>query len=148
MNDTVDFTAELNTNFDAVERPRPLPAGSYTMIIKNKELGRSKQKGTPYVRYFVSPIAPREDVPLDELEAMADWRETELRLDFYITPKSNFRIKEFLEALGVSTAGRTIADLIDEPLGKTIIGAVRHEPSNRNDGTMFAVLDSYVPEGL
>ena len=46
------FESILDTPAEAVERPKPLPVGTYDVIVKGMpEHGQSSQKKTPFVRF-------------------------------------------------------------------------------------------------
>lgn len=137
-----NFESLLSQNTDEIERPKPLPVGSYQFIVKDYELGESSQKKTPFVRFVASPVAPLEDVDQAALQAVNKWQEKSLRLDYYLTPDSQYRLKDFLQQLGLTTTGRTFSELLVEAKGQSFIGHVTHEASTRDPEAVFATIDS------
>ena len=62
------FESILDTPATEVERPKPLPAGTYDVIVKGLyEQGESTQKKTPYVRFIYAIQSAGEDVDADEI---------------------------------------------------------------------------------
>ena len=63
------FESILDTPATEVERPKPIPAGTYDVIVKGLyEQGESTQKKTPFVRFIYAIQSAGEDVDPDELE--------------------------------------------------------------------------------
>lgn len=120
MNDTVDFRQLLSKPLDDVKKPPALPAGSYRGAITKFEYGQSKEKKTPYVRFFFLLQAPGADISPDQLDGI-DLAKRSPRKDFYITPDAEWRLKEFLESCGVSTAGRTFGSSIPDTLNLPVL---------------------------
>jgi hypothetical protein len=127
MNEDVNFEDILDTQADTVEKPKPMPQGSYVGLIVSHELGKSAKKQTPYVRYMVRPVEPMDDVDTELLEEVTNWQQKTLRLDFYLTPDSLFRLTNFFEQLGIDTAGRSVRELIPECINEQIVIAVGHD---------------------
>ena len=114
----VDFNNLLSTNLDGVKRPPVKPAGTYLATISGYKFDVSPQKKTPYCRFEVVGISPGEDIEPDQMKSedgtpidLSKWKPT---FDFYLTPESMFRLKEFLEALGIQTQGRELKEVLPE----------------------------------
>lgn len=133
-----NFEALLNTSMDEVEKPKPLPVGHYQFLVTAKELGQSKEKKTPFVSYKCRVMAPLEDVDQDTLSAVKNWNEKELKLDFYLTPDSMFRLKDFAAHCQVESSGKSAGQLIDDLLNASFVGQVGHSLSPRDNETVFA----------
>jgi len=136
-----DFNTLMSKPMDEIERPKPLPAGTYTGIIVSHEFGKSSQKQTDFVRFMIRVIAPGEDVDPEALKEYGQLGEKSLlRHDFYITEDAVFRLKEFLsDTLGIR------ADSINAGLPQTTgmqVGViVKHEMSQKDPSVVFATID-------
>lgn len=122
----VDFTNLLSKSADNVERPEPLPQGSYVTTITAYRTIESGQKKTPGVEFDLQIFAPGEDINMEEYAKVKNPQERVLKTQFWLTEDSMFRLKEFLEKAGFETAGRTFADMLAEVAGHQIIAIVSH----------------------
>src|SRR5271155_2855426 len=82
-----------------IKRPPPFPAGQYICVIKGlPRKDKSTKKQTEFVEFKVQPLSAVEGtVDEDALEAFGSLNEKEMNLTFYMTEKSAYRMKEFLE---------------------------------------------------
>lgn len=126
----VDFTTLLSKSSDEVEKPEPIPAGSYDMIIVGFKSGESQQKKTPYVEIETKVIAPRDDVDMESYAKVRNPQDRTFKTQFYITEDSLFRLKDFLIKAGFETEGRTFLEMLNEIAGRTIIGIISHRLGN------------------
>lgn len=121
------------------ERPKPLPVGSYTCVVKG--LPRhdvSSKKKTEFVEFTLQPLSAGEDVDQDELKAMGGYANKTIRATFYTTEDATWRLRKFLEDLGIEE-GDSLRAMIDETPNKQIIAYIKHRASE--DGqAVFAEL--------
>jgi hypothetical protein len=130
----MDFDSLLDTKADDVEAPKPLPAGEYTFRVERYEMDKSSQKQTPFVRYYLKPTAAGDDVDEEMLNQVNDWQQKELRATFYLTDRSMFMLRNFLEqACEIEIEGRTFKELIPEAQGCEVTGTVTIQ-SGQNGG--------------
>lgn len=121
------FESILDTPADAIERPKPLPAGTYAAIVKGMpEHGVSSQKKTPFVRFIYAITDAFDDVDADELEAMGGIADKSIRDTYYTTRDSLFHLTDALEAMGIDAEGKTIRQMIDETPNCAINVVVSH----------------------
>ena len=139
----VDFTTILNKQVDSVERPKPLPAGTYTFVVVRHEFGLSAKKQTPQVEFACRPMAPGADV--DAALLPPGWQSRETGVTFYLTDAALFRLREFLEQLGLRTQGRPFSEVIPETTNSQFLGTVTHDVSQRNNKDVFANISSTAP---
>lgn len=125
---TVDFKQLLSKPLDDVKKPPPLPAGTYFGAITKWEFGESPEKKTPYVRFFFLLQSPGPDIDVNELTGV-DLAKRSPRKDFYITPDAEWRLKEFIESAGASTAGRSFASAIPDLQNRPVIIEVTQRSS-------------------
>ncbi len=111
------FESILDTPAADVERPKPLPAGTYDVVVKGLyEQGESSQKKTPFVRFTYSITAAGEDVDEDELAEMGGIADKTIRDTYYTTPDAMFRLTDVLENMGIDLTDVTIRQaLADTP---------------------------------
>jgi len=128
---SVDFRQLLSKPLDDVKRPPPLPGGTYKGRVKGFELGESTQKKTPFVRFNLSVESPGEDVPAESLVDI-DLTKKSLRRDYFLTEDAYYRVKEFLESLGINTSGRTLDETLPETQNAEVLMTVVLS-LNRND---------------
>lgn len=135
-----NFSDLLNTDADSVERPKPLPAGSYLCTVKGlPEHGKSAKKQTPFVNFTLVPQQAMEDVDTDALEEMGGLENKTIRGTYYLTENSLWRLKEFVEHCGLDTSGKKLSELIEQTVNCQVVAQIKHEASE--DGTaVFAKL--------
>jgi hypothetical protein len=124
------FESILDTAAEDVERPVPLPEGTYETIIQGMPAhGESTKKKTPYVEFTHKIVAALDDVDptaLDEVGGIAD---KTIKNTYYTTPQSLFMLTDFLEACGIDNTGRTIRQMLDDTPNASVRILVKHEPS-------------------
>lgn len=139
---SVNFNDLLSTQVDQAERPKPLPPGTYTFIIQGQpKFDRTKSdKETPFIEWQATPVQAHGDVDQTLLSQVKDWNKRGLRLTFYLTEDAKFRLREFMEKLGLSVQGRTFAEVLPEVVNQQFVAAVKHEVAQKS-GNIFAVID-------
>ena len=91
-----NFASILDEAPTEINRPKPIPSGTYICVVNKWETGESSKKKTPFVRFTLTPIAAEEDVSEDDLAEAGGLEGKQLRTDFYITPDAVYRLSEFL----------------------------------------------------
>lgn len=136
------FESILDTPADKVERPKPMPAGTYSAIVKGMpEHGVSSQKKTPFVKFTYIFQAPFDDVDEDELAAVLTdvdgnvkpITEKVITDTYYTTPDSLFRLTDALESMGIELDGKTIRAALDETPNSSINVVVSHRTPENSD---------------
>jgi hypothetical protein len=136
------FESILDTPAEAVERPKPLPVGTYDVIVKGMpEHGQSTQKKTPFVRFTYALVAAFDDVDEDELKALltdskgnpVPISERTIRDTYYTTPDALFRLTDALENMGIDADGKTIRQMLDETPNASLRIQVSHQSVNDSD---------------
>lgn len=128
-----NFNNLLNKPLSDVKRPVAIPDGSYFAVIKNHEFGESSQKKTPYVQFNCEVQNPHEDTDLEGMPE-GDILGKKLRLTYYITDESLYRLVDFLNSCGVATEGRGLGEVIPQVTGQTILLDVVRKPNQAGDG--------------
>jgi len=139
---SASFESILDTPADKVERPKPLPAGTYSAIVKGMpEHGVSAQKKTPFVRFTYALQSAFDDVNEDELAAaltnsegaVTSLSEKSIKDTYYTTPDSLFRLTDALESMGIDLDDKTIRAALDETPNCSINVVVSHRTPDGSD---------------
>lgn len=134
-----NFASLLSKPGSEVERPVPLPVGSYVCVVQGlPRFDKSSQKQTDFVEFTLKVTEARDDVDEDELEKSGGLADKTIKATYYITETALWRLKDFLSACGLEADGdKTLEELIEETPNATVGIFIRHEPGN--DGqSMFA----------
>lgn len=131
----VDFSKILSKQAAAIEKPKPLPVGSY--IALNPALPSFEavgKKETPAAVFQFQIVAPSEDVDMQELKAYGDWKGKKQRHVLYLSEAAEYRTKEELvNSFGLEEGDKTLGQLFNETVNKQVMITIRHRPSD--DGT-------------
>ncbi len=124
------FESILDMPATEVERPKPLPVGTYDAIVRGlPEYGESSQKKTPFCRFTYAIQAAGEDVDTGEIEAIGGLEGKSIRDTYYTTPDAIFRLTDVLERMGIDPEGKSIRQMIDETPNCSIRVVIGHRPS-------------------
>lgn len=128
---TPNFGALLDKPSAEIERPKPLPQGTYTCVVKGlPKQDKSTKKGTEYVEFTLQPLAAGEDVDQEDLQAMGGFANKTLRATFYITEDAIWRLKKFLDDLGIEEGDASLRQRIAEAPGRQVNVFVKHQASD------------------
>jgi hypothetical protein len=132
------FESILDMPATDVERPKPLPAGTYDAIVKGfYEEGLSSQKKTPYVRFTYAMQAAGEDVDEEELAAILtddqgnvhSLGEKTIKDTYYTTPDALFRLTDTLENMGIDLEGKSVRAALSDTPNCSIKVVISHRAS-------------------
>lgn len=128
MSAPFDFNAYLARSADEVKRPKPIPSGTYTFLVKGREFGKSSKKETPFAEYEIIPQTHEADVDVTQLDGV-NLHEKSLRATFYLTKDAEYRLLDFAKACGVPTQGRKLSEIIDSCVNTYVKGTVKIRPN-------------------
>lgn len=137
-----NFSTLLDDTVDHVERPKPIPVGTYTFVVGPWSTGKSSKKGTPFVEFSMRPIAAGEDVDEEALaEALtnaegerSDLGGKTMKITFYITGDAVYRLDEFHEHCGEDlTTSLSRRQHNDNCINAQVNGYVSHRQADPND---------------
>ncbi len=127
-----DFSKLANTTAGEAKKPKALPAGNYSAVIK----GFSFEQAPPgknyenIVRFSLGlldwPTEVSEDEKSQDLGAgpkPIDLSKFQMRRDFY--DNVLYRLDDFIKACGVEMNGRKYAEVLPELTGKRVIAEVK-----------------------
>ncbi len=139
-----NFGALLDKPASDVERPKPLPQGSYHCVVKGlPRFDKSSKKFTEFVEFTLQPTSAGEDVDEEDLEAMGGIANKTIRATYYITEDALWRLKDFLGHCGIEEDG-SLRNMIDQTPNCEVIAFIKHRASE--DGqAVFAELAKTAP---
>jgi len=152
MAEEVDFQDLLDLDASDVVRPPAKPSGDYRVLVKDQELIKSRDKGTPGVQFTFTDWEPMSNVDVDKWQEYLDSpaidadkiAEQEV---FWWTKKSGYRLKEFcLKCIGYTgkpeeykgPMGKLIADATGQQVIVTTTQSVA-----RTTGTVYSEISGY-----
>lgn len=150
------FESILDTPSVDIARPRPVPQGHYLFLTRGQPNYGAAKTGTQFVEFTMQPLEADSDVDTDELKAaltkasgdVVAISERSIRLTFYITEDAVWRLRKFLNDLGIEEMdGKkelTLRQRIEMAPGRQCLGHVKHSPSPDGEGT-FANIDRTAP---
>ena len=117
-----DLRTLLDTPADEIKKPPVWPVGDYHGFIEKYETGESREKKTPFIRFFVKASRADESIPAESLDGIDFSKGRSFRTDFYLLEdkSSHWRLKEFLDKIGLDSAGQTLAALVPQAVGKPV----------------------------
>lgn len=140
-----NFGAILDTPSQEIERPKPLPQGTYTCVVNGlPRMDKSAKKGTEFVEFNLNILAAGEDVDEDALSEMGGIAGKSTRHTFYLTDASIWRLKKFLDDCGIEEEDLTLRQRLGLTPGRQVVCHIKHSPSD--DGTsVYANVASTTP---
>ena len=128
---STNFADILNKKPTEIERPKPLPIGTYIAMLpapgEVKEIGKNN---TPAIEYKARILAPGPDVDMAALNDAGGCSGKELRLTFWLSEDALFRFKEFLlNHVGLEEGDKSIGQLAAEAVNRQFSITVGHRPS-------------------
>lgn len=129
-----NFKDLLRKPLDDIERPKPIPSGTWRGIVKNWEPFESSQQKTPGLRFFIQPTGPGDDLDPAELVNVDLTKLRQMRIDFWLTDDSIYRLKDFMESCGVATTGRLLAEALPDLANAEVLLFVKQQQRNDRDG--------------
>lgn len=136
-----NFGSLLDEAPTEVDRPKPLPEGSYLWVVTGMpRYDKSSKKGTEFTEFLVKCLAAGEDVDPDQLAEMGGIEDKTQKATFYHTEGSIFRLDEFHEHCGIDLSEeKSRRQRNEDCVNAQFVGYIRHEASN--DGqSIFARL--------
>ena|SRR5215831_5110122 len=130
-----DFTSILDQMPDEIERPKPLPPGSYVCVIKERWIeDKSSQKETPYYEFALHPVEALENVDqewlADTLTSVSGEKkklsDMIIRARFYDTEAAGFRLKKFLLNDCQLENNGSIGQIMENTIGCQVIANIKH----------------------
>ena len=120
-----------NAVLGEIEKPKPVPVGSYEALIIGTEFKESQKKKTKMLEVQFELVAPQDDVNEVDLEEYGDSvAGKKLKMPFFLTEDSIFRLQDFiLEHVGLELKGSTLDEAIPQLVNHPVGLRVTHEIS-------------------
>lgn len=143
-----DFTELLSTSkLGEIEKPKPLPPGSYVALVKRQEYDKSSKKQTPLARFYLEVQSAMEDVDAEALAAFGDVKGKTLKHDLYITESSLFMLQDFvLNHIGLDLEGKSLEEAIPECVNQLVGVRVKNEIAQDGETTYATLEGTFNPE--
>lgn len=145
MNQAPNFTSILDEQPTEVNRPKPLPEGTYLCVVQQSEEGKSSKKGTPFVKFPLRPVSPLDDVDPTALDEMGGLEGKVLNATYYTTPDAIYRLDEFHEHCGIDLsepASRRARNA--EVVNSQVLAVIKHRESDDHT-SVFAEVNRTAP---
>ena len=111
------FSSILDRAPSEIEKPKPLPTGSYvTLLVGQPRIDKSTKKQTEYREFTHKILSAGEDVDEDDLKAYLGGKKLTdvlMKNTYYITEGAVWRLKEFLEHCGIEE-GESLREMVEE----------------------------------
>ena len=142
------FASVLDMPASDIERPKPLPVGSYVCVVQGQpRIDKSAKKQTEFVEYTLKLLEALDDVDADGLESVGGIKDKITKVTFYLTENSVYRLKEFLEHCGVDMEEEgSLRQYIAEAPGKQVVAHIIHEASQDGDAVYARVKNTTAVE--
>lgn len=126
----VDFSSLLMSDFP---EPKTLPKGTYFGTIIQREFGVGQNENEyPYLRLHIKATDAKDRANLADI----DLSTLPLKIDYWLTKKSGFRLIHLCESLGIKTDDRPATEIAEELLYQEVM--FKGEP---NDKGFFNISD-------
>jgi len=138
---SANFSDVLNKKLDNVEKPKPLPIGTYFAVINGApEIKPRGQNNTLAAEFKFKILQADEDVDAEALAEMGGIKDRELRFTLWLTEDALWRAKQFVENCGVDDTGMSVSQALQACVGMSAKVKVKHVPSQ--DGQeLYANID-------
>jgi len=132
-----NLAALLSKPADEIKRPVSLPDGTYFGIVKNQRYDQIGKNKTDACIYQVGLTHAHEDVDMSEYEAAEGQpiSEREMNATVWLSEKSLFNAKQFVESCGIETTGRGLGELLPQVVGQPVILDIIQKPTQDGQGT-------------
>ena len=133
MSNAPHFASILDEAPTEINRPQPLPEGTYLCVVGQGEEGKSSKKGTPYIRFALKPIAALDDVDTEALNEIGGLESKNLSSTYYLTPDAVFMLDQFHAHCGLDlsdSASRRVRNA--EVVNSQVLAVVTHRMSEDN----------------
>lgn len=131
----------LSKQSSAVERPKPLPVGSYICIVTGlPRQDKSTKKGTDYFEWVLKFQSAGDDVDEEALTAALgdkNLSERTIKVTYYLTEDALWRLIQFLDHCDAGDEDMTVAQRVNETPNCQVGIYLKHVPSDDGE-TMYA----------
>lgn len=150
MTNTTNFTSILaGMTMGEMEKPKPLPVGSYAGLITGLEYVEVKKRDNSGTANKVvvkgKIVAPLSDVDAAAIEAfggMPKLVDKPFKIDFFLTPESAWRLQEFvLEHVELDLRGQTFDQGLPQIVNNQVGIHINHRPDDKKPDVIYSEVD-------
>lgn len=137
---SLDFSKYLSIKGNEVEKPKPIPIGTYYGFIRsfkgeerqyNKD---DKNDKTPVISFTIHKFTASDDVDQTELGEFKGLENRVLTRDFSLREDQIYRLDEFLTSLGISGDDRTFGDRLNDTVNQPVMVAINQRQFTTRSG--------------
>jgi len=151
------FASILDRPATEIERPKPLPVGTYLTVIKGMpRYDKSAKKQTPFIEFTHAIQSAREDVSEEDLKAyltngageVKSLTAVTIKNTYYLTEEAGWRLKKFLGDLGfdMEDPENTMRVVAEQSAGSEVYVTIRHRPSEDGRNVFAEIADTAAVE--
>lgn len=138
---SANFSDVLNKKLDTVEKPKPLPAGTYFALINAApDIKPRGQNNNLAAEFTFKILQPTEDVDAEALAEQGGIRDRTLRYTLWLTDDALWRAKQFIENCGVEDTDISLTQGLQACIGAQVKVLVKQVPSKDGE-ELFANID-------
>lgn len=143
-----NFSSILKTAPSAVERPKPMPQGTYICMVQGlPRFDKSSKKQTEFVEFTLKLLSAGEDVDQEELAALGGIGDKTIKATYYLTENALWRLKDFLAHCGMDIeAYESFEAAIEDTPSKQVGVFITHEASQDGESVFARVGRTFVIE--
>lgn len=135
-----NFGSILDRQSSEVEKPKPLPSGTYICVVQGlPKFDKSSKKQTEFVEFTLKPLQAQDDVDEEALAEMGGIANQTIRATYYLTENSLWRLKKFLVDLQIEEEDKSLRQMINDAPGRQVAAWIKHEASDDGE-SVFAKL--------
>ena len=134
-----NFSDILNKSADTIERPRPMPVGTYACVVQGLPeyaIRNTKNGDSQTVAYKIKPLIPQPDVDQSQLAEFGGVGAAPVQtLTFWLgtnddeIDKNFYRVKDFVEHCGMPVTGVTRKQMLESVANAQVGIVVKHRPA-------------------
>lgn len=127
-----NFSSILDRPASEIERPKPLPPGTYLTILQGlPRYDKSAKKQTEFIEFKHKITQAGEDVDEDALKEAGGLEDKTVNNTFYLTEDAAWRLRKFLEDCGFdfSDGSVTLREAAEQSANSEVYITIGHEPS-------------------
>lgn len=128
-----DFSELMSMPAGEAKRPKALPIGDYSGVIKSHEVGDNNKNKTPYLRVGIVLTGWPENFTPSDIPEDVDLGKRQLRKDYYLTQDALWRLDELIRSCGIEPAGRKYEEVVPELIGQPVKVEVKHYQTAQDD---------------
>ncbi len=148
-----NFSSILDRPASEVERPKPLPVGTYLTTIQGlPRYDKSSKKQTDFVEFSHQLVAAMDDVDPEELEAaggltLKDGTAKSIKNTYYLTEDAGWRLRKFLEDCGFDFEEiESMREAVESTANREVYIQIRHEASQDGRSVYARIADTAIVE--